>query len=70
MENRINEKIGVWLLKEGNTREVLAQKIGITRPTLLKRLNGASGWTWDEVVKIAEITDSTLNDLAGIAEAR
>ena len=69
MTDRINEKVGAWLIKDGNTRELLAQKIGISRPTLQNRLNGTSGWTWNEAVKIADITGCTLNDLAGITTA-
>jgi len=65
MENKINEKVGAWLLVNGNTQEMLAQKIGITRPTLASRLKGESKWTWDEVVQIAQITDCSLNYLAG-----
>ena len=66
MTQQINEKIGAWLLENGNTREVLADKIGITRPTLNSRLAGDSKWYWGEVVKVAEITKCSLNELAGI----
>ena len=66
MTQQINEKIGAWLLENGNTREVLADKIGITRPTLNSRLSGESKWYWQEVVKVAEITKCSLNELAGI----
>ena len=66
MTQRINEKVGAWLIENGNTREVLAEKIGITRPTLNSRLNGDSKWHWSEVVKVAEITNCSLNELAGI----
>lgn len=66
MTQRINEKLGAWLLQNGNTREVLAQEIGITRPTLATRLNGESKWNWEEVVEVARITGCTLDELAGI----
>lgn len=65
---RINEKLGAWLIEDGHTREMLAQEIGITRPTLSGRLNGDSKWNWDEVIEIARLTDSTLNELAGIVD--
>ena len=68
MTDRINEKLGAWLLKEGHTRELLANEIGISRPALLARLNGTSNWNWEEVVRVAQITDSDLNDLAGISK--
>lgn len=66
MNKVINEKIGAWLLVAGNTRDKLADSIGITRPTLASRLNGDSRWYWEEVIKISKITGATLNELAGI----
>jgi|GEM_PF-1474084 hypothetical protein len=68
MTQRINEKLGAWLLQDGHTRQMLADEIGITRPTLNGRLSGESKWNWDEVIEVARITDSTLNELAGIGE--
>ena len=50
----------------GNTREKLADEIGITRPTLASRLKGDSKWCWDEVIQVARITDTSLNELAGM----
>lgn len=66
MSQQINEKIGAYILESGSSREELADKIGITRPTLRSRLNGETDWRWGEVIKIAEITNSTMNELAGI----
>lgn len=66
MNDRINEKIGAWLLEEGNTRSILADKIGISRPALNKRLNGQAEWKWDEVIEVAKTTGCTLNELAGL----
>ena len=67
MNRIINEKLGAWLLKSGNTREKLADEIGITRPTLNGRLDGKSKWQWDEVIQVARITECSLNELAGIS---
>ena len=66
-ENIIREKLGAWLLGEGHTRDILAQEIGITRPTLADRLNGTTKWRWSEVIEIARITNSSLDELAGLA---
>ena len=66
MNDRINEKLGAWLLREGNTRSKLADEIGISRPTLNSRLDGKSKWLWDEVVIIARLTGCSLNDLAEV----
>lgn len=67
MNKIINEKLGAWLLKPGNNRVKLAEEIGITRPTLNGRLDGKSKWQFDEVVKVAQLTGCSLNELAGIS---
>ena len=67
MNDRINEKLGAWLLKEGNTQELLASKIGISRPTLAGRLNGKSKWNWEDVIRISQLVGVSLDELAGIA---
>lgn len=52
-----NKEIGAWLLIDGNTRERLAELLGITRPTLATRLTGQSEWTWPEACKLADVLD-------------
>ena len=64
MNARINEKLGAWLLKEEHTKSMLAEILGMSRPTLNSRLAGRSKWTWDEAIEVAELTKCTLNDLA------
>ena len=66
MTQVINEKIGAWLLRDGNTKEMLADEIGLTRPTLYKRLSNDSDWKWEEVVQVSRIVGCSLNELAGI----
>ena len=61
----INEKLGAYLLN--HTREELARKLGMTRPTLFNRMNGETEWTWSEIISICELTGATPNELAGIA---
>ena len=63
----INEKLGAWLLKEGHTQALLAEEIGISRPTLSGRLSGKSKWIWEEVLQISRITGASLDELAGFA---
>ena len=65
MKEIINEKIGAWLLK-GNTRERLAEELGISRPALSNRLKGEAKWSWEDAINIARVTGCTLNELAGI----
>ena len=66
MTDVINEKLGAWLLKSGNTRDVLAEKLNISRPALQNRLNGTSKWYWEEVIRVSQITGSSPNELAGM----
>ena len=66
MTDKINEKLGAWLLENGNTREVLAKRIGISRPALQARLSGTAKWNWEEVIKVSQITGCDMNELAGI----
>ena len=65
--NAINEKIGAWLLKDGNTREQLAKELDMTRPTLNGRIEGKSKWLWNDVVKLSRVVGCSLNELAGIS---
>lgn len=69
MNEKINEKLGAWLLREGNTRELLAKEIGISRPTLQARLDGRSKWNWEDVIQISRVTSTSLDELAGITAA-
>lgn len=64
--NPINEKVGAWLLIDGNTRSSLAESLGISRQSLAARLDGSAKWGWEEVVRLAEITGTTVNELAGM----
>ena len=63
MPNAINEKIGS-LVVEGMTRDAIARELGISKPTLKRRLTGKSSWKWAEVVKVSEMTGCSLNELA------
>lgn len=66
MNNTINEKLGAWLLVDGNTKNQLAAILGISRPSLNSKLAGKTPWKWDEVVTIARLTSCTLDELAGL----
>ena len=65
----INEKLGAWVLENGNTREILADKLGITRPTLRSRLDGETSWRFEEVIEIAKLTGTSIDELAGLRAA-
>ena len=59
-------KVGAWLLKNGNTRQGLAQMIGISRPALNNRLDGKTKWNWNEVLIVSQVLGCPLNELAGM----
>lgn len=63
METAINEKVGAWMLVKGNSRDLLAERLGMTRPTLAGRIKGETEWTWNEVKIIAELTGASLDEL-------
>lgn len=64
MASRVNEKIGAWLLlRVENTKETLADELNMSRPTLYSRIRGDSEWTWDEILKLAQLCECTPNDL-------
>jgi len=69
MKRFINEKIGAWLIEQGNSRKELAEALGMSRPTLNGRLDGATKWSWEEVVKLSGIIGCSLDELAGITPA-
>ena len=61
--NKINEKIGAWLLIEGNTKLQLASALGISTVTLNKKLSGETEWLWSQVCTIADLIGCSLSDL-------
>lgn len=65
--SRINEKLGAWLIN-GNTKTRLSKELGVSRQTLRLKLSGDSDWTWSQVVKIAELTGTSLDELAGVPD--
>lgn len=60
--DKINEKVGAWLQMPGNTKEKMADELGITRGSLLNKLQGRSPWQWLEVCAIAQLVGCTPND--------
>lgn len=58
--DRIREKIGAWLILPGHTKELLANELGISQPTLNKKLRGDGVWLWPQVIRISELTNTPL----------
>lgn len=63
MISKINEKVGAWLLVDGNTKQLLANELDISTVTLNKKLGGETDWSWSQVCKIADLIGCELSDL-------
>ena len=61
---RVTAKAAEWLAQPNNTKVALCEMLDITMPTLNKRLQGKSKWTFSDAKVIATLTDSTLEELA------
>lgn len=64
MTDRINEKLGAWLVQTGHSKKQLAKELNLSRPALRQRVNGDAKWKWEEVVRVSELTGCSLNELA------
>ena len=63
MISKINEKVGAWLLVDGNTKQQLANELDISTVTLNKKLGGETEWLWSQVCKVADLIGCELSDL-------
>ncbi len=61
--NAMRDRIGGWLLVPGNTRERLAELLGMSHDTLARRMDGSTDWSWTEARKLAEILGCEVSDL-------
>lgn len=59
---KINEKVGALLLG-GMTREQLSGELGMTKRTLYNRTSGKSKWEWEEVIRLSNLVDCSLEEL-------
>lgn len=64
MTQRINEKLGGWMLENNETRTSTAQKLHISKPTFNTRISGKSEWKWEEAVAISKLIGVSLDELA------
>lgn len=60
--NKFSEKVGAWLLGEGNTKQLLAKKLDMSVGTLNNRLSGEIEWSWKEVCDLADVLGCSLSD--------
>ena len=68
--NRVNEKIGAWLLEKGHTQKRLAEILGISTVCLGDKISGKTDWTWSQAKTLAGLFDCSLDELAGLAPER
>ena len=69
MKSKIDMNIKHFRKRCGLTQEQLAEQLSVTRQTLAKWENGEASPTIDDCIRMADIFDITVNDLAAdIAE--
>ena len=66
--NRINEKIGAWLLEKGHTQTKLAGILGISTVCLGDKISGKTDWSWSQAKALADLFECSLDDLAGMTD--
>lgn len=62
----IDRAIGFYMVEQHINRGQMAERMGMTTNTLRWKREGKSKWTWDEILKLSEITGKTPDELAGI----
>ncbi len=63
MNLSIKEKVGVWLLEPGHTKQDLAARLGVTTQTLNNRLDDSYDWQWKEVKLLADLFNCPVDEL-------
>lgn len=61
--SKFNEKATLWLGQDGNTKEKLAEVLGISVPTLRERLAEPGKFTIENVARFAALTNSKVSEL-------
>lgn len=60
--DNMRDRIGGWLLDKDNTRQKLADLLGISVVTLANHMNGTTDWSWTEVCKLADILGCNVSN--------
>ena len=61
--DRINEKLGAYLLQPGNSKQQLAKELDMSVPALNNRFLGQSSWKWDEICTVAQLLGVSTDEL-------
>lgn len=59
----IKERVGAYLAREGQTKQWLAERLGMSTVTLSSKLNGETEFTFSQAIHLSEILGCTVNDL-------
>lgn len=63
----IGQAVRGAIAQAGLTQADVAERTGIALNTLSRRINGLLPFTWPELVRIADVTDVSVSDLAAAA---
>ena len=74
---KVDEKIAAsidcaiadYIKREGITREAMAQMMNMSSNSLRWKREGKYDWSWSEIVKLSELMNCTVDDLANYAKA-
>lgn len=65
MGNRLSEVALAWTAKDGNSKQALADEMGISKQTLLARLENPDALTLGNAKVIAKLSGYELKELVG-----
>lgn len=62
----INKAIAVYMIDKEISKEQMAELLEINVNTLRMKRNGVTEWKWSEIVKLSNLLNTSIDDLAGI----
>ena len=66
--NSIDCQIGYFMVEQKITKEQMAALMDMSTNTLRWKREGKSKWTWDEILRLAELTGKSPDELAGFPQ--
>lgn len=64
----IDLAIGYFMVEQKITREQMANLMSMSANTLRWKREGKNAWTWEEILRLSDITGKTPDELAGIRQ--
>ncbi len=65
---QINDELRTQMYRRRLSQATLADRAGITRSSLVRRLDGKPLWTYNELAKIARIFGMSVDELVRLAK--